>query len=295
MPKTLGLWDYIKSAFSAKLSWLPLPPNWMALALFGMFSLSAFNNLGPNAGLGMLLIGTSLEVAYLLGLSTNERFQRYVKATQNYQTQADWHTYVGTLLRKLSAESRDRFNLLQSRCRSVLELYGSQASLALDATTTHGQSLNKFIWIFLQLLSTREAIIATYQGSKPKLGLLLEQEIEALEKKLEVQTLSAELRRSIESKRDIVRQRLLTFNEARDKVSYIDAELDRIEQQVELLREQAAISKDASAISVKIDTVSSSLSETTDWIKTQQSIFGATQDLFPDTPPIINERPKEYQ
>jgi hypothetical protein len=174
---------------------------------------------------------------------------------------------------------------LQNRCESVLEFYTQFLNVSPELAQTHVQSLNKFAWIFLQLLLTKQAVSKIVKESE-YIGRLKE-EMEELEAQIQKPEISAELKKSLESKRDILKQRLDILSQAEDKLRFIDAELDRIEQQVELIREQAVISKDSQTLSSSIDVVTSSLGGTTDWIKQQQSLFGAVQDLVEEPPPIL--------
>ncbi|MBC8041956.1 MAG: hypothetical protein IAF08_00800 [Rhizobacter sp.] len=289
MPKGLGFFDYIKAAFSAKPAGMPLSPNWIFVAAAGM--------LGVLLNPGFLLLGAGLELGYLLTLGNNERFRRVVNSRELASEQVSVQAMLSGLVAKLSPDARERFGRLQSRCKSVLALYQAQLSLDTEVVTRHSESLNRFVWIFLQLLLTRETMQTTFRESRnaPRFQSLLEDEIADLEQRLKRGTASDELRRSLESKRDILKQRLDIYAEAGNKLHYIDAELERIEQQIELLREQAVVSRDSSAISVKIDTVSSSLGETSEWIKEQQNLFGLMQEGSSSAPQILGQRSSAYE
>ena len=63
-------WDYLREAFNAKPIGMFLPPNWAMLAGFGMA--------GWLHDPGWLVLGAGAELGYLLLLSTNARFQRFV-------------------------------------------------------------------------------------------------------------------------------------------------------------------------------------------------------------------------
>ena len=53
----------------------------------------------------------------------------------------------------------------------------------------------------------------------------------------------------------------------------IDAELERIEQQVRLVREESAVSGSPDALSARLDSVSSTLSETSRWMDQHAELF----------------------
>jgi hypothetical protein len=78
-------------------------------------------------------------------------------------------------------------------------------------------------------------------------------------------------------------------------MAYIDAELARIEQQVELIREQAALSTDPAVLSRRIDEITATLGGTSQWIRDQQQVFGAMEDLLIDAPAPPVPRAKELQ
>jgi hypothetical protein len=106
---------------------------------------------------------------------------------------------------------------------------------------------------------------------------------------------NADLRRSLEGQIEIVRQRIAHRAEAERQMAYIDAELARIEQQVELIREQAALSTDPESLSRRIDEIATTLSGTSQWIRDQQQILGAMDDLLIESPPPTIGRAKELQ
>lgn len=278
MAKGLGFRDYLKSAFSARPWGMPIPPNWIMLAGFGMLTV-----VNP----GFLLIGAGCELGYLFFLSTSRRFQNYVHAIHQSQQQQTSQQRLSGVIDKLWPEQKKRFARLQERCESVLEFYTQFLNVGADIAQQHAVSLNKFAWIFLQLLLTRQAVCRIVKENS--FVEKLREEMKELDQEIQNSQGSPDLKKSLESKRDIIKQRLEVLGQAEDKLKFIDSELDRIEQQVELIREQAVISKDSQALSTRIDLVSTSLGETTDWIKEQQNLFGGVQDLLEEPPPILME------
>jgi hypothetical protein len=77
--------------------------------------------------------------------------------------------------------------------------------------------------------------------------------------------------------------------EAERKLGFLDAETERLEQQVELIREQAALSTDPAQLSQRIDEITASLGTTSQWIRDQQQVFGAMDDLLSDAPPMTTK------
>ena len=65
-----SLWDYLREAFNARPIGMFFAPNWAMLAGFGLA--------GYLHDPGWLVLGTGVELGYLLLLGTNARFQRFV-------------------------------------------------------------------------------------------------------------------------------------------------------------------------------------------------------------------------
>ena len=95
-----------------------------------------------------------------------------------------------------------------------------------------------------------------------------------------------ELARSLSGPREILRQRLHQRTDGDRKLAYIEAELERIQQQVELIREQAAMSTDPELLSRRIDDITATLGSTGQWIRDQQQVYGVLQDLVAEPPPL---------
>ena len=105
-----------------------------------------------------------------------------------------------------------------------------------------------------------------------------------------------ELRRSIAGQMEILEQRLEQRKQAESKLAFIDAEIARIEEQVELIREQAAMSTDPELLSRRIDEITATLGGTGQWIRDQQQMYGAMEDLLSEPPPLTPDaRARESQ
>jgi methyl-accepting chemotaxis protein len=281
MSKSVGLKDFFFSAFNAKPVGMFISPNWIGISAFGL--------LGVFLNPGFLLLGAGLELAYLFGMINNPRFQQYVRGVELSKASMGRQKQFLTMINNLVPEAKTRFERLQRRCLSILDFYQKSVAVEIEIIQRHNQSLNKFLWIFLQLLSTKQLIAGLIRETNfsAEFRINIQKQIEELQKQAGDATASPELRRSLESQSDILRQRIQVLGTADEKLKYIDAELARIEQQIELLREQAAISKDSLSISNRIDDVSSSLGETTEWIKQQQEILGAVQEVIQEPPALL--------
>ena len=117
-----------------------------------------------------------------------------------------------------------------------------------------------------------------------------------LERRLATEPLTDELRHSIEGQADILRQRINHRGEAERQMTFIEAELTRIEHQVELIREQAALSTDPVVLSGRIDEIAATLGGTSQWMRDQQQLIGAMDDLLIEAaPPLATARGRELE
>lgn len=281
MAKSNGMTDYIKAAFSARPGGMFIPPNWIGLAVAGL--------LGAVVDPGFLLLGAGLEFAYLFAMSTSARFQRLVDGKSLLAEREAERKEAMAKVRRLGAESQRRLAKLQANCEAVLQGYAAGRWEEESLLKQHGESMNRFVWLFFQLLLTREGILALAKEGKftREARRKLEIEIEELEEQTRQAGISPDLLRSVEGKLAIQQQRMQNLAEGEQKYQYVESELSRIEQQVELLREQSLLQRDSASLTAQIDSVGASLGETADWIRTQRSLFAATEDLAEEPPPLL--------
>ena len=296
MPRP-SLWDYLREAFNARPIGMFFPPNWAMLAGFGLA--------GWLHDPGWLVLGAGAELGYLLLLSTNARFQRFVSgkmgAAESQETTQRWHRLVASLP---DADKR-RYATLAQRCQAVLEqqFHGDASAPGYAAQS---DSLGKLTWMYLRLLVTRQAIhrIMREGGGQPggpppvpgSSGGNLDRRLTELKRRLADPAISDDLRRSLQGQADLLEQRVARRGEAEGKLAFLDAELTRIEEQVELIREQAALSTDPELLSRRIDEIAATLGGTGQWIRDQQQVYGAMEDLLTEPPPLtVDARAKESQ
>ncbi|MBZ5496678.1 MAG: hypothetical protein LAP85_09765 [Acidobacteriia bacterium] len=273
-----GFWDHVRAAFNARPIGMFVPPNWVGVAAFGFLGL-----LNP----GFWIMGFGIELAYLGLLATNERFQRTVVASRQWEARRQWQTRVNDLVQQLSAENQRRYRNLETRCGSILDQQ-QRAAVVPSGLEAQGEGLSRLLWLYLRLLLTRQAIDRIVRESAGSIeeGTQLEERIRKLEAQLAQGPVGEELRRSLTGQIEILKQRLQKRSEARDKLVFLDAELTRLQEQVELIREQAILSTDPQVLSARIDQVTATLDGTNHWIQEQQKIYGATEDLLSEPPPI---------
>jgi hypothetical protein len=270
-------WDYVRKAFNARPIGMFIPPNWIGLGVFGLLGI-----LNP----GFWLVGLGLELGYLWVLGNNTRFQKLVAASQVVLTRKQWQSKVDEIVQQLNNEDQQRYRKLEARCRSLLEQQMQLRTTPTQALQAQNEGLGRLLWLYLRLLSTRQAInrMLAGQGSLDA-SQELEERIGQLKTKLN-EPLSEDLRKSYTGQVEILEQRLERRKEAKEKLAFLDAELTRIQDQIELVREQAVLTADPETISQRVDQITTTLGSTSQWVTDQQKIYGAVEDLMSEPPAV---------
>jgi hypothetical protein len=287
----LSFWDYVKQAVlrpvrSRALGALPLTQ--MLLAGFGLAGL--FNP-------GFWLLGLALLVSLVGGRSSSERFQKLVRAellaAQRSAQSEGTSDRLGRLYRVLEPASQARYRALFDQCREILGISG-RGSGPESLTDLRAGSLNQLLLLFLRLLSSRELIGAMLKRVDRS---ALEQELASLRGRLAAAEADGPLARSLQATLDIQEQRLANLATASGNLDLIDAELERIEQQVRLVREESAVSGGPEMLSGRLDAVSSSLRETSRWMDQHADLFSDLASSEIDSPalPRLPELPAPLQ
>ena len=251
---------YLIEAFNARPLGTFVPPNWVGLAIFGM--LGFVNE-------GFWIVGLGLEMAYMGSLVFNERFQRYVDGLDASQSQIDALREVDAVLQRLPRNEADRYRALHGRCVQMLADNSASGPLLED-------NLNRMLWVYVRLLQTFATLTTLIDSRGSDTVEELTRQLNELNKKIQ-QTPNEELRRSLSGQAEIVAARLKARTEAMAKRDVVQAELDRIEQQVQYLQEQTAMSR-APDVAGQVDSITDSLNSTNSWISEHQKIFGLTSD-----------------
>jgi hypothetical protein len=280
-----GLTDYVAAAFNARPFGMFVAPNWIGLAAFGLLGI---------ANPGFWVLGAGLEIGYLLLLATNSRFQRAVSSRPLSAARREWNARIERLLTRIDSSDRARYAGLAERCRSIIDLQTHGGVDMPHGIETQADSLGRLSWTFLRLLVARRTIQTVLGNGET--GATLARRLAQLEREAGSDSMASDLRRSLAGQIDILRQRVEQHEEAQRKSAYIEAELTRIEEQVELIREQAALSTDPDVLSRRIDEIAATLGGTGQWIKDQQQVYGAMEDLLSEPPPLTTDaRAKETQ
>jgi len=285
MPSKPGLTDYVGAAFNARPFGMFVAPNWIGLAAFGLLGMT-----DP----GFWVLGAGLELGYLLALATNARFQRVVSSRPVSAARDEWNARIERLQTRLAASDRARYAGLAERCRSIIDLQTHGGAEVPHGIEAQADSLGRLSWTFLRLLVARRTIQTVLGDGET--GTTLTTRLHKLERDASDESMATDLRRSLAGQVDILRQRVEQHQEAQRKSAYIDAELTRIEEQVELIREQAALSTDPDVLSRRIDEIAATLGGTGQWIRDQQQVYGAMDDLLSEPPPLSTDaRAKETE
>ena len=285
MPAKTGFLDYVRAAFNARPFGMFVAPNWIGLGAFGLLGL-----MNP----GFWVLGAGLELGYLLTLSTHPRFQRAVSSKPLSAARSDWNDRIQRLTQQLNDEDQGRYAALADRCRSIIDLQMQGAAEVPHGVETQADSLGRLSWTFLRLLVARGTIMSVLGGGDD--DEVLDQRRIALRRQAADESAAPELRRSLEGQIEILEQRIEQRRQAENKLAFIDAELARIEEQVELIREQAALSTDPELLSRRIDEIAATLGGTGQWIRDQQRVYGAMEDLLSEPPPLTPDaRARESQ
>ncbi|MDX1501752.1 MAG: hypothetical protein R3325_05270 [Thermoanaerobaculia bacterium] len=284
----LSYWDYLKAAFRHRpdIPGLgPMPVNAMAIAGFLVLGL-----VSP----GFLFLGAAAEIAYLLWLSGNDRFQKMVRGRQSLEQKQSYEHRMRDAVERLSPESQKRFRRLLDESRRIVgisERLGEGEIVSLKKL--RGSGLNQLLWIFLRLLTSRELL---NQSLARVDRAALESEAGKLAKRVAEASGDPALERSLKATLEIRKKRLDNLDRAERSRQVIDAELERIEQQVALIREETVVGGKAEILSDRLESVTGALSETNSWMEQHAEVFGELgADPLGSAPADLPEIPIEME
>lgn len=278
-PKELSYWDYVKAAFHRHIP-VPLlggmPVNKMALGVFAVLGI---------ANPGFWFLGAAAEVAYLGILSSSARFQRLVQGEHLLERAQSHDAHVKRAFQRLGQSSQMRYRTLVDECRQILGLAESQSSSEVMQGLRTG-NLNELLWLFMRLLTSRELI----QSTRARVNRdQLQEDIASLRERARAAEPGSPLARSLEATLGIQEKRLENLDNAGHNLAVVDAELERIEQQVRLIREESAVSGGPEMLSARLDAVSSTLTETSRWMDQHADLFsslGADEETAASLPTL---------
>ena len=281
--KALSYWDYVKAAFHRHVP-VPLlggmPVSKMALGVFAVLGI---------ANPGFWFLGAAVEVAYLGVLSSSSRFQRLVQGERLLEQAQSHDAQVVRAFQRLGHSAQVRYRTLVDECRQILGLAEPQGGSEVLQGLRTG-NLNELLWLFMRLLTSRELIQSTRaRVNRDQLG----EDIASLRERAKAAEADSPLARSLQATLAIQEKRLENLDNASHNLAVVDAELERIEQQVRLIREESAVSGGPEMLSARLDTVSSTLTETSRWMDQHADLFSSlgTDEEISATLPTLPRAP----
>lgn len=270
-----GRRSYLAAAFNARPFGMPVPPNWFGVAAFAL--------LGAFVNPGFWLIGAGLEGLYLWALSRNDRFRATVDAEGGKQ---NWNDRYGSLIAHLDNNARVAQENIEFRAREIVDLLARTG-----ATQSQIGDVRQMAWLHLKLMAARASILQVIASADREKHDLDDQERRVIDR-LSGTGLNDGLRRSLEQQLEVIRSRRAAHTDAQSRRELVDAELERLRQQVSLVREQALLATDEHSVASSLDALSASLNEANRWLKDQRELFAGLDDLTDEPPPAELLRPK---
>lgn len=263
-----GKRSYLAAAFNARPFGMPIPPNW--------FGLAAFAFLGAFINPGLWLIGAGLEGLYLWVLSQNPRFRTAIDAQSPEQT--DWRNRYEMLLGPLDAAAREQQSAIEHQAAEIVELLTRSG-----AHEAQMGDVRQMAWLHLKMLAARAALLQVIASA-----VRARRDLDTQEERIETRLKSDcadDLRRSLEQQLEVIRTRRAAHADAERRRELVEAELERLRQQISLVREQALLATDERTAAQSLDAISASLNEANRWLKDQRELFAGLDDLTDEPPP----------
>jgi hypothetical protein len=248
---------YLWKAFNARPFGAPIPPFWFLGAAFGL--------LGFFLDPGFYLIGAGVTAACVALVAGNPRFRNAIDAGDL----APGHDPRALLLERLDAQSKARQTKLEEQCRQLQHVLETA-----NAGSEHIQGVWQLAQLHLRLLVARSAADAVVSNEEGEDSKQLTAHMAELDRRLAQPNLDNDLREALEDQSKVLKERLAMQGEAGRRLQVLEAELERIREQIALIREQALLTTDASGIARSVDALSTFLNESSRWLHEQQEIFG---------------------
>jgi hypothetical protein len=248
---------YLWKAFNARPFGMPLPPLWFAVLASGL--------VGWFIAPPLALIGLGATGMFTGIVASSKRFRNTVDAPL---LQAPVQDDKSVLLKRLDDKSRARQAKLEQQCTELQKVLESA-----NAGREHINGVWQLAGLHLKMLVARMAA-ASVSESREDGGKSLEDQLGDLKKRLSAANIDADLQSALEDQQKILEQRLAMQSEANRRLQVLDAELDRIREQIALIREQALLTSDPASISRSVDSLATFLNESGRWLKDQEEIFG---------------------
>jgi hypothetical protein len=267
-----GPLSYLAAAFNARPFGMAIAPNWFVVAAFGL--------LGAFVNPGFWLIGAGVEVLYLWALASSSRFRAVVDATSAAGAGAEnWSEQYRALASRLDERSRAQQGDMERQGAALVDVLTRAGALPSQLT-----DVRQLVWLHLKLLAARSALHEVI-GLGASEQHALEEQREQLKARLDRPDLDAELRSSLAGQMQVIESRQAAHALASKRCEFVDAEIDRLRQQLSLVREQALLATDEGSVARSVDALSASLNEANRWLKDQRELFAGFESFSDDPPP----------
>jgi len=268
MPKkSLGISDYVNAAFSLKVPVGPLgylPLNYLALGTCGFLGF-----LNP----GFWLLGMAGEFTYLYTLSTNVRFQNYVKGLELQKIKDSWTARLESLIDRMDWDNKDLFSSVKLECESILteDVTGE----FLDSISSE---INNLLFIFAKMLLLKQRTDLALQKADED---SIHKSINNLLKRLGKED-SESIKNSIQSNIDIQSQRLKNIENSRESLRLTEIEIERIRNQISLISEEIVLKKNPEQLSTALNGVVRSIQDTSSFVSQHSGLLESIEIQSPN-------------
>ena len=169
----------------------------------------------------------------------------------------DWAQQRAALLAALTPADRQVHTRLEERCREITDRLASGGDPLAD---THAAAVNRAAQMHLRLLTARIGVRRLVEEAcdddvSGRIAQLTQRRDAA----------DGELRTSIEGQLAILEQRRAHQLRAQQRLQLLDADLERLRQQVELAREQALLAGGGDGLGRSLDLLGAELGDTGRW------------------------------
>ena len=247
--------SYLWHAFNARPFGMPVPPLWFAVVASGL--------LGYFIAPPLALIGFGGTALFTGLLASSQRFRNTVDAPLLPPPEDE----QVALQKRLDPESRGRQAKLEQQCAELQKVL---------ETANAGQQHIAGVWqlagLHMKLLVARSAAQAVTDHHDESKAL--DEQLADLKKRLAADGIDSDLKEALTDQQKILEQRVTMQTEAKRRLQVLDAELERIREQIALIREQALLASDPASISRSVDALATFLNESGRWLKDQEDIFG---------------------
>jgi hypothetical protein len=254
---------YLWKAFNARPFGMPIPPLWFAVLASGL--------VGYFIAPPLALIGLGATAMFTGILASSKRFRTTV---DSHLLQPPAENEQAALLGRLDPWSRERHQKVEEQCEDLQRVLETAR-----AGQEHIAGVWRLVGLHLRLLVARSSAVAVTETRGERGKASLADQLAEVKARLTSKDLDQDLRETLEDQQRIFEQRIGMRAEAQRRIDVLDAELERIRDQMALMRDQALLSSDPASIGRSVDGLAAFLNESGRWLKDQEDIFGEFGEL----------------